>query len=81
MAHNSSVETIKLSSHSLTFSVLKGGKMSWTQLLEEADFQANFLEELQEEENQSLSEYENSEKEEFLLTPEDIVTKPQTSER
>ena len=55
--------------------------MSWTQLLEEADFQANFLEELQEEENQSLSEYENSEKEEFLLTPEDIVTKPQTSER
>jgi len=29
MAHNSSVETIKPSSHSFTFLVLKGGKMSW----------------------------------------------------
>ena len=45
--------------------------MSWTQLLEEADAQANFLEELQEEENQNLSEYESCQKEEFFFTPEE----------
>ncbi|RLB04615.1 MAG: hypothetical protein DRG83_04520 [Deltaproteobacteria bacterium] len=45
--------------------------MSWIHLLEEADFQANFLEELQEEESYGLSEYENCEKEEFFFTPEE----------
>jgi len=45
--------------------------MSWTQSLEEADFQTNFLEELQEEESYSLPEYENCEKEEFFFTLEE----------
>ncbi|RLG42615.1 MAG: hypothetical protein DRO05_00630 [Thermoproteota archaeon] len=45
--------------------------MSWIQLLEEADLQANFLEELLEEENQNLSEYEGCKKEEFFFTPEE----------